>query len=253
MKKKIIKITWGSLFNKKDFHYTKATKDLLFKKFNISSFVLAKIIYPKLTHRKFLSIKNFVSKNILIYPLNSILDYGSGNGAFIKLFLDKKIFKIFSFEIAKDLIKLQKKIFENKKNINYVLTNNRNVKFFKKIKSKSIDTIFCSSVFQYFSSNLYSRKILSEFLRVAKSTVFIYDVKNKIYKKRYLLQLRQRQKLSNKEFLKKYKYTPIRFYNKSFFTVFLKKKIPSARVYFLKLPPGATDQKFGYCVKIILK
>lgn len=58
------KLTWEKLFNKKNFHYSELTKNLLLKKYNISSFVLAKIIYPKLTLKKFFSIKNFLNNNI---------------------------------------------------------------------------------------------------------------------------------------------------------------------------------------------
>jgi len=111
MNKKNKKLTWKKLFNKKNFHYSELTNNLLLRKHNISSFVLAKIIYPQLTIKKFLSIKNFLNKNIFIRHQNSILDFGSGNGAFIKFFLEKKISKIFSFEISKELINLQKKIF----------------------------------------------------------------------------------------------------------------------------------------------
>jgi hypothetical protein len=249
--KKIPKITWSKLFNKKDFHYSKSTNKLLLKKKNISPLTLAKIIYPELTLKKFFSIKQFINTNIFNIFFNSVMDFGSGNGAFLKIFLDKNVSKIFSLEISSELLAIQKKIFKRTKKIKYIVTDNQNVHALKKIKNKSIDVVFCSSVFQYFKSNFYCKTILSEFARIAKYKIFIYDLKDEKTKSKYLIKLRKRQKLSQKEFNLKYKNTPIRFYNKQFFVNFFKKKYPNFKVNFLPLPKGATDQKFGYCIEII--
>ena len=64
--------------------------------------------------------------------------------------------------------------------------------------------------------------------------------------------MRKRQRLNTKDFIIKYKNTPIRFYKKSYFEKILGvlKKKYSFEYKFLKLPIDATDYKFGYCLLI---
>ena len=150
-------------------------------------------------------------------------------------------------EISRPLIKFQKEIMPN---ANFFLTNPFNVKFFKNLKNNEVDITLSNSVFHYFYKDSYCKKILNEMIRVTKKTIFIYDIKDKNEKKKFILNLRKRQKLSKKDFDNKYKFTPQRFYKKVFFKNFLENNYPNLQFSFVKLPKGATDDKFGYCLKI---
>ena len=71
-------------------------------------------------------------------------------------------------------------------------------------------------------------------------------------KKKYREQVRKRQKLTSSEFNKKYKSTPIRYYDRLFIKKYLfqLQKKYDFRFKFKKLPNTATDHKFGYCLII---
>lgn len=233
---------WHKLFNDKNFEYNSESKNISLNPYN-----LAKIIYPGLTKKKFQKITKFIKKSLNISKNDNLLDFGSGNGAFI-LFFKNKVKNLYSLEISKPLINFQKK---NLGKIKYIITNPYNVSFFKKIKNNEIDITISNSVFQYFYSEKYCKLILAEMIRSTKKTIFIYDIKNKNKKNKYLERVRKRQKLSLNDFKKKYKNTPQRFYTKTFFKNFLKKKYPQIKLKFFNLPKEATDYKFGYCLKII--
>ena len=85
-------------------------------------------------------------------------------------------------EISKPLIVFQKKILSRTK---YFLTNSKNINFFKKIKDNEVNITISNSVFHYFYSDDYCRKILVEMIRSTQNTIFIYDIKNKIKKPIY--------------------------------------------------------------------
>ena len=108
------------------------------------------------------------------------------------------------------------------------------------------------SVFQYFYNEEYCFKILDFLLRITKKNIIIYDIKNLKTKLLYNKKVRLRQNLTLYEFNKKYKNTPIRFYDKLYFIKILKKlrKKYDFSFTFKKLPNVATDYKFGYCLII---
>ena len=242
MYNKINKIEWHKLFNKKSFKYNILSLNLK----NISPFNLAEIIYPELKKNNFFKKLNFIIKNINLSKKKNLLDFGSGNGAFLKFF-QKKVRKAYSMEISKNFINFQKKILHN---TDFILTNPYNVNFFKKIKDNEIDITISCSVFQYFYNDNYCKNILKEMIRTTREQIFLYDIKNKDKKRDYLEKIRKRQKLGKSEFLNKYKNTPQRFYEKKFFLNFLKKKYPNLKFKILKLPKEATDYKYGFCLKI---
>ena len=235
-------ILWNELFNKKKFKYTIESEKIN----KITPYKLARIIYPELTKKKFSKIIFFLKKNLKIKKNKILLDFGSGNGAFLMDF-QKKVKRIYSMEISRPLINFQKKKF---KNIKYYLTNPYNIEFYKKINHNEIDLTICNSSFQYFYSNFYCELILKEMIRTTKETIFIYDIKDKSKKIEYLKNLRKRQKISKLQFSEKYKSTPLRFYDKEFFVKFMKKNYPKLNFKILKLPKEATDSKFGYCLRI---
>ena len=236
------KIHWHKLFNDKSFKYNVLSKNLK----NITSYNLAKIIYPDLTRNKFSKITNFIIRNINLIKKKKLLDFGSGNGAFL-IFFQNKVKKLYSLDVSRNLINFQKKILFNTK---YILTSPYNGNFFKKIKDNEVDITISNSVFQYFYSDAYCKKILNEMIRTTRDQIFIYDIKNKNKKNKFIETVRKRQKLSKKEFYNKYKNTPQRFYKKSFFILFLKKKYPELKFKFINLPKEATDSNFGFCLKI---
>ncbi len=236
------KIKWSELFNDKNFKYNTESKKL--KKIN--AYKLAKIIYPNLNQKKFKKISSFIIKNIKIKRNNKLLDFGSGNGAFL-LFFKNKVKKLYSLELSKNLIKYQKRFLQNTQ---YILTNPYNVNFYKKIKDNQIDTTLSCSVFHYFHTEDYCKNILKEMIRTTSKQIFIYDIKDNIKKSTFISTVRKRQKMTRKEYFNKYKYTPQRFYTKSFFTNFLKKEYPKLKFNIINLPKEATDHEFGFCLKI---
>ena len=234
-------IKWHKLFNKKKFKYVSESK-----KVHTNPYQLARIISPNLTKKKFGHLTNFLLKEINVKKNDKFLDFGSGNGAFL-IFFRRKVKKLYSMDISKPLIDLQKKRLDKTK---FIITNPFKVNFFKKLKNDEVDVSISNSVFHYFYSDLYCKKVLSEMIRVTKKTIFIYDIKDKNKKKLFFEEVRKRQNLSLVEFKNKYKDTPQRLYYKSFFSNFLKKKFPKIKFKFLNLPKGATDKEYGYCLKI---
>ena len=115
-----------------------------------------------------------------------------------------------------------------------------------------VDYSISNSVFQYFYSNLYCYRVLDFLIRVTKKSILIYDIKNLKRKIAYKNQVRIRQNLSKAEFRKKYKNTPIRFYEKNFFIKILNqfKKKYNLKYKFIPMPVSATDSRFGYCLLI---
>ena len=88
-KKKNKKIKWHILFNDKNFKYNLNSRNLN----NITAYNLAEIIYPDITKHKFKKIINFLHKNITLKKKNKLLDFGSGNRAFL-FFFQKKVSKL---------------------------------------------------------------------------------------------------------------------------------------------------------------
>ena len=176
------KNSWYKLFNNKTFKYNVKSKKTLLRPYK-----LAKVIFSNLTKKKFKKITNFFEKKINLKKSDKLLDFGSGNGAFL-LFFQNKVKKLYSIETSKPLINFQKKYLNN-----------------TKFKNDEVDITIANSVFQYFLSEKYCRDVLSEMIRVTKKTVFIYDIKDKSKQKIFLDNARKKQKLTLEEFNKKYK------------------------------------------------
>jgi SAM-dependent methyltransferase len=244
-------IIWHEIFNNNNFFYFKNSEELKRMNYAKYSFCLAKIIYPELSYIKFKGIIKFIEKSLGIKKKNSILDFGSGNGAFLNYFIKKYNLKDnYSFDISRPLLNFQKKIIIE---TNFYKTHQSNLKIFDKINNDIIvDHSISNSVFQYFYTDSYCCKVLDFLIKVTKKSILIYDIKD--FNKRHIYKehVRTRQNLSSTEFKNKYKNTPIKFYTKNFFVRILKnlKKKYNFKYEFISLPLSAIDQKFGYCLLI---
>ena len=249
-----MKNKWEKIFNNKNFFYYSLSKKLNLKKKPLElSYMLASIIYPNLTNRKFINIINFIKFNLRIKKKSSILDFGSGNGAFIFFFI-KKLFLInnLSLEISHPLLKFQKTFISKTK---FVKTHHIKTDYLNRFKDKAFDYSYCNSVFQYFTSDKYAKIVIDFLIRTTRKNILIYDIKNYHKQNVYKEMVRKRQGLTKKDFKKKYCNTPIKFYKKDFFikTLNTLKKKYSFNYKFKNLPYGATDSKFGYCLIIYKK
>ena len=249
-----MKNKWDKIFNNKKFSYYRLSKKIdLNENPQRLSYRLASIIYPNLTYKKFTNIISFINNNLKIVNRSSILDFGSGNGAFIFYFINKFFLKKnLSLEISQPLLKFQKSFIFNTK---FVKTHKAKINYLKYLKDKTFDYSYCNSVFQYFVSDKYAKSVLHFLIRVTKKRIIIYDIKNFYKKKQYQETVIKRQNLSIGEYKKKYKDTPIKFYKKSFFIKTLRsfKNRYDFNFKFKALPSGAIDSKFGYCLIISKK
>ena len=248
-----MKNNWDKLFGKKDFSYYSKSYNL--KKYDnnfLNSFNQAKVIYPELNKQKFRKILKFIEKIIKLKKKSSLLDFGSGNGCFLNFFIKKFALKNnISLEVSKNLIDLQKRELKFTK---FIKTNSKEFKI-DKIKDFKVNASICLSCFQYFKSYRYARKVIEFLLRVSKNVILIYDIKDFNKKKHYRDSVRLRQNLTKREFFKKYKNFPLRYYKRSFFSDILSKNKhkKTFKYYFLSLPNSATDNKYGYCLIILRK
>ena len=230
---------WSKIYNNKKFFRNVDSLKILNKAKNEKwsyqklAFELFKIMNPisnKVNLRT--SFKDYMS--LLIRNINtkknfSILDYGSGNGFTIFYLYKKKMFnKIYSKDVNQHFINLQKKLI---KPLNYeILTPGKNK---IKEKTKSIDWVISNAVLHCLPSKKNARNLILEMVRIAKKGVLISDIFNEKYKEKFINHQMNRQKLTKKEYLKKYKNTPHLYFNKDFF-LFLKKRILNLNI--LKCP-----------------
>jgi ubiquinone/menaquinone biosynthesis C-methylase UbiE len=233
---------WPKLFNNKNFLYTKNSLNIYNSgDFITRSFKLSKIINHNLNFKKYIQLTNFIKKITFIKKEDSLLDFGSGNGAFLYFFINKlKLKKNVSFEISMPLLEVQKKFIKKT-----FFTNN-----IKSIKKNSVDHSISYSVFQYFKSNNHAKNILNNLIRVTKKNVVLFDIKNNKLKNKFKLNQRIKQGLTEIDYQKKYRNLPYRFYSKKFFIDFVKNKRTKLKINFYNMPKVSLDYKFGYCVKI---
>ena len=81
---------WPKLFNNKNFLYTKNSLNIYNSgDFITRSFKLSKIINHNLNFKKYIQLTNFIKKITFIKKEDSLLDFGSGNGAFLYFFINR--------------------------------------------------------------------------------------------------------------------------------------------------------------------
>ena len=162
-----MKKIWHKIFNNKNFLYNIESKfNLKISNYKKLSYSLLKIIHPELNEKKFKGISKFISKNINIKKKQSLLDFGSGNGALL-FYLKKKysLKKNLSFEISQPLLNLQKKFIKDTK---FFQTHHLNTNIYKKFKNNSVDNSISISVFQYFYNKEYFLNTLNFLIQITK-------------------------------------------------------------------------------------
>ena len=239
---------WSKIYNNKKFFRNvdsfKVLKKAESQKWTYKkiAFELFKIMNPVSNNvnlnTSFKDYINFLIRHIKTKKNFSILDYGSGNGFTIFYLYKKKIFnKIYSKDVNQHFINLQKKII---KPLNYeILTPGKNI---IKEKTKSIDWVISNAVLHCLPSKKNAKNLILEMVRIAKKGVLISDIFNAQYKEKFIDHQMKRQKLTKKEYLKKYKNTPHLYFNKDFF-LFLKKK--NIKFKYLNMPKSFYDSQFG--------
>jgi hypothetical protein len=241
-------LNWSKIYNNPSFFRNTESKKIL-KKYltqKISkdqlSFKLFSIMNPvanKSSLRN--SYKNylkFIEKKIFTKQSISLMDYASGNGFTLLYFQKKyKLKNIFSKDVNKHFINLQKNFLKNCK---FEILN---PKYFKiREKTNSIDWIICNALFHCLPNKKYAKNLLLEMIRVCKKGVFISDIFNIKYKSNFIKNQMQRQKLTQVEYIKKYKTTPHLYFAKKDFSFLKKNKV---NFKFFKMPKNFYDSQFG--------
>ena len=240
---------WSKIYNNKNFFRNVDSMNVLKKnkkKNKISyekiSFELFKIMNPVSNNvslkKSFKDYINFYIKNFNEKNKFSILDYGSGNG-FTLFYLYKKnlLSKIYSKDVNKYFIQIQKKLI---KQLNYEILKPGKNRINE--KTKSIDWVISNAVLHCLPSKINAKKLIIEMIRIAKKGVLISDIFNEKYKNKFIKHQMERQNLTKKEYLKKYRNTPHLYFKKSFFS-FLKKG--NIKFKFIKMPKSFYDSQFG--------
>jgi len=247
--------TWSKIYNNKSFFRNTYSHKiiLLSKKLNWTnhklSFELFKIMNPISNNaplkKSFKDYLNYIKMNIKINKKSTILDYGSGNGFYLNyLSKSEKIKKLYSKDVNYYFIKLQKKIIKNCK---FEIINPTKSKINE--KNNSIDWIICNAVLHCLPNKNYTKKLILEMIRVAKKGIFISDIFNFKFKKKFTYAQMKRQNLNLSEYKKKYKKTPHLYFKKKDFD-YLKKF--GFKIKFLNMPKTFYDSQFGrFSLKIL--
>lgn len=219
---------WKDIFNKPEFEWNSKLRKIK----NDKDFIaLTKHIYPKLNNAEVKSYYKLILQN---NNYTTLYDYGSGNGALFYL-VNKKT-NLLSWEVNREFVKFQKKIFKNRIKIFDI----NNQKYHKKI-----DLSVVNSVFQYFQNKKF---VFETILNLIKNSneVFIGDIKNIKYKKKFQIEQMKRQNLDLKQYKKKYKNLNPTYFSRNEILSFLEKNknlISSYTIF--NMPNYYPDAKFG--------
>ena len=160
---------------------------------------------------------NYFIKRFNIKKKDNILEIGCGAGAFLLPFFKKKI-NCFGIDFSKELIKHSKK---NLKSSNFYVGEATNL---KRLKQRDYSYIFANSLFQYFPTEGYAKRVLNEIFSLAndKTKIFLLDIPDK--KKYKNWEMSVIRNTGKKNFSQKYKKAKHRFYEKNFFLQYCKSK-----------------------------
>lgn len=197
---------------------------------------LYKVIYPRMNSANVTNYMKFLFKN---QTFKTFFDFGSGNGAVLYyVYNNLECKKIYSYDISKNFLKIQKKIF--KKNIAILDFNKSNFK-------KKFDLTLCNSVFQYFANKKKVFLTIEKLIKISNKIIISDIISSKGYKK-FLKEKFIRENISSGEFKKKYKnLNHITFTKKDFF--YLKDKF-KVKILFKPMPLYHPDAKNRFLVCI---
>tara|TARA_Y100000590_G_C15638928_1_gene984156 strand:+ start:99 stop:872 length:774 start_codon:yes stop_codon:yes gene_type:complete len=255
------KVNWKIIFEKKNHQYIKKSYELAKQYSKLKNknlpYKLAKIVYNSKI-RSDISSQNLFYKNITrtidkklkikkSSPI-SIADYGSGNG-FIILYLKRKynVKKIYSFEIAKSWMNIQKLLIKKIK-FKLVQTSTKKIK----LKNNNVDFFISSSTFQYLKNLNQAKYLIKEFIRASTDGILILDILDYKTKDRHLKNKFLLSKLSKSEYKKKYKNLKLLFFKRKFFN-FLKNEYKVKSFNFFNIPGVSSKKRFSYGLFIKLK
>lgn len=193
--------------------------------------------------KNWLKYTNYFIKKFNIQKKDNILEIGCGAGAFLLPFFKKKI-NCFGIDFSKELIKHSKKIL---KSSNFYVGEAKNL---KRLKQRNYSYIFANSLFQYFPTEKYAKKVLNEIFNLAndETKIFLLDIPDKKKYKNWKTSVIRN--IGKKNFIQKYKKAKHRFYDKKFFLQYCKRNYYKIKITEQNLIKKE-NSKFRY--NIILK
>jgi|LakMenEpi03Aug12_release.lakeMendotaPanAssembly.Ray.scaffolds.fasta_scaffold63507_4 SAM-dependent methyltransferase len=197
---------------------------------------LYKVIYPRMNSSQITNYMKFLFKK---QNFKSFFDFGSGNGAILHyVYNHLNCKKIFSYDISKNFLKIQKKVFGSKINI---------IDFNKFYFKKKVDLTLCNSVFQYFKNKKKVFKCIEKLIKISNNVIISDIISSKGYKK-FLKEKLIRENISSIDFKKKYENLKhVTFVKKDF--VYLKNKF-KIKILFKPMPLYHPDAKYRFLVYI---
>lgn len=246
---------WTDLYNRKSYFRIIKTQSI------VVNHLKKKLIYSNVAKDLFYLMNPFKNKKISNYCLNNyfkflykhlnikkneeILDFGSGNGWLLSNLRSKfSENKFYSLDVSKPFINSQKKILRN---CNFQIINPNNTKIY--LGDKSVCWTISNAVFHCLPNRTHAKKIIFEMLRISKKGILITNISDEKFKKNFFNRKLKTEKISKKEFKKKYQHTKHLFFEKKYFKFLNKKKV---NFKILKMPKNSTfDSNFKFALKII--
>ena len=248
MNKSLQILSWTRLYNHKNYfrvkELNKVIKENNKRDLGLNLFRMMSPLSKKASRQVIETFMRFYKKNLLITKNSSILDYGSGTGWIIFNLQKYKICNRFiSKDVSKVFITNQKKIINNCK-FEVVKPNKWRINE----KTSSVDWVISNAVFHCFKNRKFTKKIISEMIRVSKRGLLITNILDYEKKKEFIKYKLFNEKITSLEFKKKYKFTSHLFHSKKFFN-FLKKN--KYKYSIIKMPNNKQYSKFHFALKIL--
>ena len=201
-------MNWSDIINQKDFVWTTNTQQTISE---LSNDVIkaATELHSSIFSSSDESYTEFLSYvEQLIFPCDSIAEFGCGNGANLYYFSKRYQMPVVGCDISLDLITLAKQLIPD----SVFTVGNR-----FEADDCAVDYCISNSVFQYFPSDEYAQSVIDEMLRISRKGILITDIKSKETEADFKSAQAKRQGLTIAELELKYADTPLKCYPKTFF------------------------------------
>jgi SAM-dependent methyltransferase len=221
-------MNWQQVINTPNFVWSAATKNVLpvmDSDYPFASSLLLHNAIFKLNATAYQEFLTYIESQLL--PFDSIAEYGCGNGSLLYYFANEYNAAVTGCDISADLIDICN-------NIMPMAVFDVGTKF--TVADNSVDYCLSNSVFQYFESEEYAANVIAEMQRVSRKGIFITDIKSAAHELEFKQLQAARQNLTMSQLDDKYRATPLRFYNKTFFEQF-------DNVEFLPMPATYPDSE----------